>query len=186
LQHILQVCNAIQSRLLFQFPFPRDSFCNICPRVLLPLGDLEFQFPFPRDSFCNFGSSGRAVEKPSSFSSLFLGIPFATRIPKSDLEKAKWRFSSLFLGIPFATGKDRFYQSRKLKEFQFPFPRDSFCNWMRKAWRRSGRRRGFSSLFLGIPFATGHRSVRSGRESLVSVPFSSGFLLQHSGGREKV
>ena len=122
----------------------------------------------------------------SSFSSLFLGIPFATRIPKSDLEKAKWRFSSLFLGIPFATGKDRFYQSRKLKEFQFPFPRDSFCNWMRKAWRRSGRRRGFSSLFLGIPFATGHRSVRSGRESLVSVPFSSGFLLQHSGGREKV
>jgi len=38
----------------FQFPFPRDSLCDIIVENPLEGWPLDFQFPFPRDSLCDY------------------------------------------------------------------------------------------------------------------------------------
>ena len=88
--------------VVFQFPFPRDSLCDGDLKEAGELAFMHFQFPFPRDSLCD------TRRKPSEncwsrpFSSLFLGIRFATRSDRPS-PGAGMAFSSLFLGIRFAT-----------------------------------------------------------------------------------
>ena len=176
LQRETSTGNAARSPV-FQFPFPRDSPCNRVTGDGTKRGDY-FQFPFPRDSPCN--KNVRRVWW---------------------LEW--WPFSSLFLGIRLATLQRNHVVRRERAPFQFPFPRDSPCNlWRLRNIRPDGvtfsslflgirlatgipmasevPESTFSSLFLGIRLATSPGHPSPVREILLSVPFSSGFALQHS------
>jgi len=112
---------------LFQFPFPRDSFCNSRPQHRGRLIQFLFQFPFPRDSFCNVARVALiCITISFRFSSLFLGIPFATRW------SARCGARARMVSVPFSSGfllqlfdEDQY---EWIDQFQFPFPRDSFCN----------------------------------------------------------
>ena len=134
----------------FQFPFPRDSLCDLekvlrkpqrwalsvpfssgfALRLLKKMRSIRgirvFQFPFPRDSLCD------GLETHHSRHRAALSVPFssgfALRPPRGEVLR-----------------------------FQFPFPRDSLCD---RKILRAGIHLGytFSSLFLGIRFATREKS----------------------------
>ena len=117
--------------LYFQFPFPRDSLCDnalVCEREST---SLYFQFPFPRDSLCDRSPFCVSLTGRLAFSSLFLGIRFAT-LARVAMKSLSWPFSSLFLGIRFATATDSGCGHIQYA-FQFPFPRDSLCDSPYKA-----------------------------------------------------
>ena len=122
-----------------------------------PEGNHLFQFPFPRDSFCNtkwkIALEAKKTEVSVPFSSGFLLQPeyFTTR------PFCRSCFSSLFLGIPFATGPA---WTAAIEEAMVSVPFSSgFLLQPPKGTCFGFRFSGFSSLFLGIPFATAPRAV---------------------------
>ena len=188
---------------MFQFPFPRDSFCNMvkvdakgiryysfsslflgipfatCPRVCPRLSSQYLvSVPFSSGFLLQHNPYTRVdASRMFRFSSLFLGIPFATSMISSR-SRTPWKsFSSLFLGIPFATLANMYGLGKMLEAgFSSLFLGIPFATPHRPTaaiWVVS-----FSSLFLGIPFATALRPHYLHQLALVSVPFSSGFLLQ--------
>ena len=189
--------------LFFQFPFHRDSLCNVCSHEEAE-GLQVFQFPFHRDSLCNLSSPGTIISIISAFSSLFIGIHSATY--RNRKYRNQWKhllsvpFSSGFtlqrrlayclkrnmgiLSVPFSSGftlQPSAHQATAdaVKVFQFPFHRDSLCN----VKQRFGR--VLVQPFFQFPF---HRDSLCNRSSssnsssnrALSVPFSSGFTLQRA------
>ena len=111
-----------------------------------------------------------------TFSSLFLGIRFATKMR----EEVVWRylaFSSLFLGIRFAT-KDFSTVRTTSSTFSSLFLGIRFATDREWCAERIDNN-AFSSLFLGIRFATLPSTRPADSAKQLSVPFSSGFALRH-------
>jgi len=125
------------------------------------------------------------------FSSLYIGILAATRIPHAckpasvvsvpftsgsslqpflrtkSFELFLQRFSSLYIGILAATSTTDTYASC-LPLFQFPLHRDPRCNMSFVTASRLSMKMGFSSLYIGILAATNRGSRYGGHHGRFS------------------
>mgnify|MGYP001346107687 CR=1 FL=1 len=187
----------------FQFPFPRDSLCDPKHYKRACCRPYHFQFPFPRDSLCDresllkqclsFGlsvpfSSGFALRPAllwwDGAAQDGLSVPFSSGFALRQ-ERLERFFPTPFLSVPFSSG----FALRlcdKVSNVNLIFTFSSLFLGIRFATFGDGSvfsmpEMSFSSLFLGIRFAT---STVFGGQRLIwpslSVPFSSGFALRHN------
>ena|GEM_PF-821948 len=184
----------------FQFPFPRDSLCDSSQKYIIIQGT-GLSVPFSSGFALRLSnwipcaciapclsvpfSSGFALRQlsiclsqkiyNSPFSSLFLGIRFATLFHKLRF------FLRVLLSVPFSSGfalRQGTITTIKIEteDFQFPFPRDSLCDRYPPIFRN------FNGNFQ-FPFPRDSLcDIPISRPMIflfvLSVPFSSGFALR--------
>ncbi len=139
-----------------------------------------FQFPFPRDSLCDQRlritiHSQRYI----TFSSLFLGIRFATCCWLRSWQKIRSSFSSLFLGIRFATRSPEPQGAEPEAALSVPFSSGFALRPFSPCTIRIVR------CLLSVPFSSGFALRPSyytdnTLKNILSVPFSSGFALRQA------
>ncbi len=138
--------------------------------MYLPIGIVSV--PFSSGFLLQREMDAEKIEKVVSFSSLFIGIPFATLSRLYHSSNLSARFQFPFHRDSFCNRNERVGQVVDRRWFQFPFHRDSFCNPL-VAPQPVAPQPGFSSLFIGIPFATSRVALP---RVILHLGFSSLFI----------
>ncbi len=116
----------------FQFPSHRDVLCD---RIFFHFRDTSDKLSVPFSSGCALRPSRMACSVASfvSFSSLLIGMCFATMHLIKGTGKYRITFSSLLIGMCFATGFALCLLKLATQGFQFPSHRDVLCDDLRYA-----------------------------------------------------
>ncbi len=145
------VCEPAPAPICFQFPSHRDVLCDFAVQLIDESTGTDFQFPSHRDVLC---------DPRTSYPSLIL-----------------IRFFQFPSHRDVLCDVDSNVDTNGTGNFQFPSHRDVLCD-SRIRIGNSGMSKAFSSLLIGMCFATMASFIITVGNIILSVPFSSGCALR--------